>query len=548
MKSTSLSYPFSAAIDRLFTCLRLLFSAILLIACSPSQELDVAWGNRASVLLIGNGDEPQSLDPQMAVGSNDFNIITALFEGLTDLHPETLDVVPGVAESWKVSRDGMRYSFYLRNDAKWSNGEPVTSKDFLFAWERALNPKTASSNAPLFFSIKNAEAYNTGVLTEFSDVGVRALPSRLEVTLESPISYFLAQLSHPVFFPLYKDVIDQHSDDWTRPGNLIGNGAFTLKEWKLNKWVSVKANPHYWDKQNVHLNGIMFFPIEDRFSEERAFRAGNIHLTCTPQMAIEKIQEYQRTNPELLQQTPVYASYYYDINTARKPFNDARVRRALAMAINRKQLVEKVTRGGEIPAGTFVPADPHIFQARHRLRFDPENARKLLTEAGYPNGENFPVFELLINNGEIHRKVATAIQQMWWQHLHIKVELRNMEWKTFINAQNNKDYTISRAGWIADFVHPNTFFETLLSNSSNNDTNWSHSGYDTLVNLARRSSSDAQASELLEKANRILVSEVPVIPLFYPSDNNLVQRSVKGWYPNLLHRHPYKGVYLSSDD
>ncbi|WP_019606081.1 peptide ABC transporter substrate-binding protein [Teredinibacter turnerae] len=531
-------------------CLLGLASAAL-VGCGKGHQTPVQWGIEHQVLLIANGDEPQTLDPKLAIGSNDLNIVRALFECLVELDGTTLEPVPGSAERWEISDDGLQYRFVLRDKLAWSDGTPLNAEDFIYAWRRALNPNSPSPNVELLYPISGVEKYVRGEATDATQLGFSSRGRELTITLRQRTPYFLETLAHPVFAPVPRHIINKcesvagrQCPPWTRPGSLVGNGPFRLHAWELNQRVALEKNAHYWDRENVFLEGIEFIPIEDQLAEERAFRTGQVHLTYTSQMAIEKIAEYRKNRPDVLYQSPNYASYYYIFNTRIPPFDQASVRRALALAIDRDLLVSKVTKGGEIPARDFLPPDKTYFPAPSDALFAPQQARKLLADAGYPGGENFPKIELLYNNGELHRKVAIAIQQMWKAQLNIDTELVNQEWKTFINAQNNKMFRISRAGWIADYQHPNSFLATLTTESSYNDTYWSNKEYDALILSATGRLSTTDAQEIFREATKILRKQMPVIPLFHPMDNNLVHESVQNWTANPMHRHPYKYVYL----
>ncbi|WP_188151278.1 peptide ABC transporter substrate-binding protein [Teredinibacter waterburyi] len=523
------------------------------LACSRQTPTNVEFGNRNQVLFIANGDEPQSLDPHKSVGSPDYNILSALFEGLTSRDPKTLSIIPAAASQWQISTDRLTYTFSLRKNARWSNGDPVTASDFVNAWHRALTPTTANANAYQLFTLKNAEAFYTGAITNFDEVGVTAIdPLTLKVTLETPREYFLETLDYHNFYPLHRSAINSTPlDNWTRPDELVSNGPFTLSEWQLNRVIEVVKNKYYWDVENVKLNAIQFLPISDQQAEERAFRSGQVHLTNTPTMAIEKMETYRQNDPHLLKSSPLYSSYYYVINSQREPFNKVKVRRALAFAIDRQLLVSKITKGGEQVAKHFVPPLEYqefadSLKTHTDPLYQPELAQQLLSEAGYPNGVGFPVKTLLFNSQDNHRKIATAIQQMWAKTLNIKVNLAHQEWKVFSAAQNSMDYDISRAGWIADYLDPGNFYETLLSDSGNNDTGWANTHYDNTVKMAQVTSNSREREQLFATAKQILDTEMPVIPLFYPADNNLVRPEVINWYGNKLHRHPYKSVYLNT--
>lgn len=521
------------------------------IGCSDEKKTNVQIGNENQILFYGNGDEPKSLDPHLTTGSPDNNIIMNLFEGLISKDPATLEPRPGVAESWSISDDGRTYRFKLRENARWSNGDPVVAEDFVYSWKRALTPTVPNEYAYMMFYINGAEDFYTGKTSEFSQVGVRALSAyELEVVLAHPAHFFLQLLDHHSYYPVHRATIEKFgsindpASKWTLPGNLVGNGPFVLKNWEINKVIELVKSETYWDKDAVRLNAAHFFPIEDQQAEERAFRAGQIHLTNTPQMDIEKIQVYRRENPDALRVVPTYASYYYEFNVNRKPFDDARVRRAFALAIDRSLIVNKVTKGGEVPALNFVPPDPIGYQPQVYWQEDVAEAQRLLAEAGYPDGKGFPVFSLLYNTHDNHQKVALAIQQMLKKNLNIDIQLENKEWKVYMIARKNLEHDIVRAGWIADYIDPSNFFDILRSYAGNNNTGWKNSTYDGLMDKIAATSDPAQRNELFEQANHLLAEEMPVLPLYYYSDINLVNTAVQGWYDNVMHFHPLKQVYL----
>ncbi|WP_019601810.1 peptide ABC transporter substrate-binding protein [Teredinibacter turnerae] len=528
-------------------------ASAVIVSCGKGHQTPVQWGIEHQVLLIANGDEPQTLDPKFAIGSNDLNIVRALFESLVELDGTSLEPIPGCAERWEVSEDGLQYRFVLRDNLTWSDGTPIKAEDFIYAWRRALNPSSPSPNVALFYPIAGAENYasNGGGGEGTSQLGVTSEGREITIRLRQRTPYFLETLAHPVFAPVPRHLVDQcenaaaqQCQPWTRPGTMVGNGPFKLNAWELNQRVALEKNAHYWDREHVLLEGIEFIPIENQLAEERAFRTGQVHLTYTSQMAIEKIAEYRKKRPDVLYQSQNYASYYYIFNTRIPPFDQVKVRRALALAIDRELLVSKVTKGGEIPARDLLPPDKTYFPVPSDTLFDPQQARKLLAEAGYPDGADFPQIELLYNNGELHRKVAIAIQQMWKMQLNIRTKLVNQEWKTFIDAQNNKMFSISRAGWIADYQHPTSFLATLTTESAYNDSYWGIKEYDALIESGIVAVSSADAQEIFRQAAKILRKEMPVIPLFHSTDNNLVHESVQNWTPNPMHRHPYKYVYL----
>lgn len=527
------------------------FIFLLLCGCTEKKLSNVEYGNQNQIIYYGNGDEPKSLDPHLTTGSPDNNIIINLFEGLISKDHATLEPQPGVAKSWTISEDGRVYRFQLREEARWSNGDPLTAEDFVYSWRRALTPSVPNAYAYMMYNIEGAEDFHAGKIKDFAQVGVKALSAHeLEVTLTHPAHFFLQLLDHHSYYPIHGPTLEKFggindpASKWTLPGNLVGNGPFVLKNWEINKVIELAKSETYWDKDAVKLRGAHFFPIEDQQAEERAFRTGQIHLTNTPQMDIEKIETYRKKDPDVLRVVPTYASYYYEFNVNRKPFDDARVRRAFALAVDRKLIVEKVTKGGEVPAQSFVPPDPAGYQPQVYWQEDVEEARRLLAEAGYPDGKNFPVYSLMYNTHDNHQKVALAVQQMLKKNLNIDIQLENKEWKVYMMARKNLEHDIVRAGWVADYLDPSNFFDILRSYSGNNNTAWKNAQYDELMNQIAATADAAHRNELFEEANRLLAEEMPVLPLYYYSDLNLVHTSVKGWYDNAMHFHPLKHVYL----
>ncbi len=526
---------------------------LLLAACGEKQATNVEYGIEHQILYYGNGDEPKSLDPHLTTGSPDNNIIMNLSEGLISKDSATLEPTPGVAESWTISDDQRVYTFRLRPNARWSNGDPVTAEDFVFSWRRALTSSVPNEYAYMMFYIAGAEDFYNGKSGDFGQVGVKALEPRvLEVTLKYPASFFLQLLDHHSYYPIHRATleksggIDDPTSKWTLPENFVGNGPFVLKRWEINKVIELVKSDTYWDKAAVKLQAAHFFPIEDQQAEERAFRSGQIHLTNTPQMDIEKIQVYREKNPDVLRIVPTYASYYYAFNLNKKPLDDVRVRRAFALAIDRSMIVEKVTKGGETPSFNFVPPDPVGYQPKVYWQENLEEARRLLAEAGYPDGKGFPVLSILYNTHDNHHKVALAIQQMLKKNLNIDIQLENKEWKVYMTAKKELEHDIVRAGWVADYLDPSNFFDVLRSNSGNNNTAWASAEYDRLMYEITATSEAGRRFELFEAANRLLAEEMPVLPIYYYSDINLVDTSVQGWYDNVMHFHPLKNVYLQA--
>ncbi len=529
-----------------------LFVLLLGISGCTKRETRVAVGNREQTFHIGNGGEPSDLDPHTAIGEIEHDIMLALFEGLVNGDPKTVDPIPGVAERWDISDDGLIYTFHLRKNARWSNGDPLTAHDFYNSYQRALMPSLGNQYSYMLFPVKNAEEFNTGKISDFSQVGFKVLDDHtLRIILQSPTPYFLSLIIHNSWYPVHLPTvekfgkIDDRNNRWTRPQNFVGNGPFVLKEWKVNSHILAEKSSTYWDAAKVKLNKIYFYPTESSDTEERMFRAGQIHTTreC-PQ---PKIQVYKATKPHLIETYPLLSTYYYRINVTRPPLNDKRVRQALTMAIDRKAIVENITRGGQIPAYNLTPPGTGGYNCEAAFSENIDKARKLLAEAGFPDGKNFPKFELLFNTLESHRAIAEAIQQMWMKNLNVEVTLRNEEWKVYLDSTHRMDYFITRAGWGGDYADPNTFLDLMMTGGGNNETGWSNLEYDRLIKAAGATRDQKQRFAAFQKAEAILLDEVPIIPIYFYTRSRLIQPSVKGYYGNLLDQHSFQSVYLEPE-
>ena len=524
-------------------------SALVLSACG-SRESNIESGNRDQILHWGNGAEPQELDPHIVTGVPEHHIIVALLEGLVAKDPATLEPIPATAERWEISADGTVYTFHIRSTARWSNGDALSAEDFVWSWWRALQPSLGNLYNYMYFPILNAEAYATGKLDDFEQVGIKALDSHtLQITLSNPTPYFLQLLDHYSMFPIHRATVekfgeaDERGNQWTRAGNFVGNGPFVLSEWKLNKVVAVDKSPTYWDADQVKLQGIRFYPTENSSTEERMFRAGQLHVTGS--LPADKIAVYKQDAPQHLRISPYLGTYFYRINTSVAQLADKRVRRALAMTIDRQKLVEHITKGGQIPAYAFTPKNTLGYSAEDGFGFDPEAARALLAEAGYANGEGFPPTEILYNTSEGHRKLAVAVQQMWKQHLNIDITLNNQDWKVYLDSESSGNFQISRAGWIGDYVDPNTFLDMWVSDGGNNRTGWSNTRYDELIlKQSPAAPTREQRYTHFREAEAILLDAMPIIPVYYYTSVHLTHSSVKGMPGNLLDYALYKQVYL----
>jgi oligopeptide transport system substrate-binding protein len=541
-------------LDHLSAVLRIILLTGLMFAtagCVPRGGR-VASGDRDQILYWGNGAEPQDLDPQTVTGVPESHIFHALFEGLVSQDPHDLHPIPGVAQSWDISPDGRVYTFHLRQNAKWSNGDPVTSRDFLRSYQRFLSPALAAQYANMFFEdveVVNARAFFEGKIKDFSQVGFAAPDDyTFVIHLVNPAAYFLDMLNNYPAYPVHISTIlkygkfDEKSTRWTRAGNLVGNGPFVLKTWKTQQEVVVTKSPTYWAANRVRLNAIHYVVTEDIDGEEHDFRAHLLHLTYdVPQI---RIDVYKKDYPQFIQISPYLGTYYYKFNVTNPVLKDKRVRRALAMAIDRQAIVKDVARGGQQPAHCFTPPDVAGFTCDSGIPTDIPAAQKLLAAAGYPDGKGLPPVNILINSSQNHRAVAEAIQQMWTRNLHIDARIQNQEWKVYLDSMINLDYCVARAGWIGDYDDPYSFLGIMSTGNGNNNSGFANPEYDRLLRASSAALDRTDRFADLQKAEAILNDEVPILPIYFYTRVYLKQPSVKGWYANNLDVHMPQFIYL----
>ena len=513
--------------------------ALTLSACG-SGEKNVVSGNATGYLHYGNGAEPQGIDPHLVTGVPESHIVRALFEGLAVKNPITLEPEPGVAERWEISPDGTVYTFFINPQAKWSNGEPVTASDYVWSWERALHPETGSLYAYMLFPVVNAEKFASGAFDDFAEVGIKSLDAQtLRISLNAPTPYFLQLMDHYSTFAVHPETVLKFggmSDRftlWTRPENIVSNGAFTLKEWSLNRQIKIEKNPHYWDKSSVALEGVYFYPTENVVSEERMFRSEQLHVTQG--IPLGKIPNYRAVQNSPYVQAPYLGTYYYLINTKKPPVDDVRVRKALSYSIDRDTLTRTVLRDTAIPAYSITPPDTLGYNPPKLFSFDPEQARALLAEAGYPDGQGWPGLEITYNTNEDHRKIAVAVQQMWKDELGIDVSITNQEWKVYLNTVSQGEFQVARRGWIGDYVDANNFLDLFLANGGNNNTGYANAEFDDIIlNQAPKAASREERYQLFFQAETMMMQEMPIIPFYTYTSKRLIHPSVNGIYPNLM--------------
>lgn len=511
-------------------------AAMLLALCMTMPAL-------SAVLHRGNGAEPETLDPHKSTGEAESWIQYDLFEGLVTLDAAG-HLVPGVARHWTLSADGRTYHFDLRPDAKWSDGTPVTADDFVFAWRRLVSPSTGSRYAFFIWPVRNGEKVSKGQAPAES-LGVRALsPHRLEVELETPTGYFLASLQQPSTFPLSHANVKAHGDDFIRPGNLVSNGAFMLAAAVPQSHVKLVRNPHFHAADSVKLDGVYFHSTENRDTELKRFRAGELDVTYDiPDAQIPWLRENM---PSELRLAPFLSSYYYVINLRREPWkSNPDLRAALSLAVDRAIIAEKITRGGEIPSYTVTPPGVSDYTPRQpeyaawtQAQRDAK-ARELIAKAGYgPGGKPLEV-EILFNTSDNHRKVAIALESMWRVKLGVRARLVNREWKVLLaDRAAGKFDDIVRGGWIGDYDDAYSFLSLFRSDvSGQNHAGYANPDYDRLVRDAAGEPDAAKRRALMQQAESMLLADHPVIPIYTYVSSHMVADKVRGWQDNIRDIH-----------
>lgn len=473
-----------------------------------------------------------TLDPQLNEDTSGSDILRDLFEGLTNQDADG-NTIPGVAESWEASEGNTVYTFKLRNNAKWSNGDPVTANDFVYAWRRAADPATASPYSWYMdlMSIKNVSEVLAGDLAP-DQLGVEAVDDyTFKVTLSQALPYFVAMTTHATVFPTHKGTIDTYGDQWTRPENMVSNGAYKLTEWVLKERTTRERNPMYWNNDKTILDKVVTLVINDENVAFTRYQAGELDWTQPP------TGQYPRLKAEMPDETfsvPRLCNYYYTFNlteTGHPAFQDARVRKALAYAVDRNVVVDNVLQAGQFPAYTFTPGAtagfdvPDVDFAGWTQADRDAKAKELLAEAGY-GADNPLKFDMLYNTSEGHKKIATAISAMWKQKLGVEAVLANMEWKTFLDVRGKQDFQLARGAWCGDYNEASTFLDLVQSQSGYNDGKWSNAEVDQLLADAKTS---ADPSANYTRVEQILAEEMPVIPVYHYTANLLLKPTLKGW-------------------
>ncbi|MBI2515639.1 MAG: peptide ABC transporter substrate-binding protein [Opitutae bacterium] len=533
-----------------------LLCLLLTLAGCTRRETPVDAGIRTQTLLIGNGAEPQDLDPQIVTVLTDQNIMMALFEGLTALDEQTTRPVPAAAERWETSADGLTWTFHLRAGLKWSDGEPLTAGDFVAAWQRALDPRLAAENAWYLYAVKNAEAFNTGKLAEPAALGFAAPDEHtIVLTLEHPVPYLPALVSLPAWFPVNPRVIakfgaqSRRDTAWTRAGNHVGNGPFRLVEWSPNARIVVEKNPHHREAAQTKLQQVVFFPVENPDVEERNYRAGQLHVTFN--LPVDKISGWrsagQQNASAQLRLDPILQTFFLRFNTRQSPLDNPAVRRALSLAIDRDILARTVLQGSRQPAHSLTPPGTGGYVSRTRVHTDLATARQLLVDAGYPGGHGLPVFEIQTRNDALNPRLAEALQAMWQRELGIRTTIAPTEQKIWIQNQKTLSYAVTLAAWTADFPDPVTFLGLFTADSAYNWTGWTNVEFDALLARAAVTLDPVQRYELFQQAEKLLLESAPVSPVHFGAQTYLLHPAVKGWVPAPLGFRRYQYLALQTE-
>ncbi len=508
---------------------------------SPSASATTAPPT-AQLLRLSQRSEPATLDPHLATLPDEFFLIRTLTEGLVVPNPDGGPPLPGVAERWETSVDGRTWTFHLRADARWSNGDPVTAADFVYSFRRALTPALGAPKAPLFFVLKNAAAFYRGQLADAAQIGVAAPNARtLVLTLEQPAPHLLALAASGPWLPVHPASVENsggaaaRDGTWTEPGRYVGNGPFVLTEWRKGQHVLVTRNPRYHAASRIQLTGVRHQVYDSGDTEERAFRAAQVDITMA--VPFTKLEHYA---PPILRRQPLHETRYFALNTTRPPLNDVRVRRALALALDRDALVRHVLRGAQRPALSFIPPGLGGYTATAQLRPDAAAARALLAEAGFPDGKGFPKLEVAAWN--VNPAILEALQQMWRHELGIETAIVQREGKVHMAAVIAGDFAIALMPAIPDYDDAAALFDELTTGATGNFGRWSNARYDELAQRARRETDPSRRTALYRAAEEVLLAELPVVPLYFNAQDYLVVPRVSGWRQDALWNRFYEDV------
>ena len=508
------------------------FLSLILLSCGDKHR-------DGKAIYINVGSEPRSIDPALNNAVDGSIYIQHAFEGLAT-RDKNNKIIGGVAESWDISEDGLTYTFHLRENAKWADGQKITADDFVYAWRRAVDPLTAAEYAYQYEPVLNAMDINAGK-KPLESLGVKAIDENtLEVKLATPTAYFIELAAFPTFYPIRKDIIEKYGNDWTlSPDSYLGNGPFILTERRMEDRLVMEKNTNYWNADAIIPQKLVFVLMQNETAAMAGIKEGTIHFANNPPLPdIETLQ-----NEGLMHIAPYIGTYYYCLNWTNKILKDVRIRKALALAIDRNYIVKEVTKAGQIPAAAWVPngindmedaegdfrkvGGDYYSVKEEDFQKNIEEAKRLLAEAGYPDGKGMPIIEFKSNSGN-HIPIFEAIQQMWKEYLNIDSTVSQEEWATFQNTRLNKEFVVARHGWIGDYNDPMTFLGVFLSYSAQNDGGYSNRDYDNNLKIAMSTTDQKVRMEAMHKAETILMQDMGLIPIYFYTDPIMVSKKLKG--------------------
>jgi len=545
----------------------LVLSILVFTGCRPEPRAD---------FVIHNGPEVETIDPQILTGQGDGRVAAALFEGLTRFDPKDAHAIPGLAESWELSPDGRHYTFHLRTNAVWSTGQPITAGDFVWSWNHAVLPETGADYAGFFFYVLHGQEWVTATnRSQLPPLGIRASdPFTVEVDLENPTPFFLELCAMRVMSVVPRFWIERYGDQWIRTDPVPCSGAYQLEYWRPNDRIRLRKNPRYWDAAHVQLKVVDMLPGDSASTAVNLFLTGAVDFIADKNSIPTELYDRLADDPRF-RRFPYLGNYFIRFNTTRPPFQDPRVRRAMALVIDKRRLVERITRLGETPASGLVPpgvpnysASPGVGQnaldAWHQGRNPEEQekayaaaleanaveARELLRQAGYPDGKGFRSFSYMFNaggggGGKMHEQIGVEVQSMLKEKLGLQMELRPVEWKTYLSDMSRLNYDMIRGSWIGDYADPTTFLDCFTSDNGNNRTGWRNAVYDGWVAKAAATPDIDTRRKILRQAESLLVAEeMPIIPIYYY--NGMMAFDPKkfgGIYPTLTDEHPISAIF-----
>ncbi|MFA0229468.1 ABC transporter substrate-binding protein, partial [Vibrio sp. 10N.261.45.A7] len=483
-------------------------------------------------LVRGNGTEVATLDPHKSQGVPESHVIRDLLEGLVNQDGDG-NTIPGVAESWETT-DNKTFTFHLRKNAKWSNGDPVTANDFVYSFQRAVDPLTASPYAWYMEYTKMANAKDiVAGKKDKSELGVRALDDyTLEVTLDTAVPYFVMMMGHTTVKPVHKATVEKFGDQWTKPENFVGNGAFVPNQWVVNERLELVRNENYWDNEHTVLNKVTFLPIENQVAEMNRFLSGELDFTY--EVPNEHFRRLQKEYPEDVNIKGNLCTYYYQFNAQKAPFDDVRVRKAMSYAMNRDIVTKAILGQGQKPAyfltpeitAGFDPVTPEYGQLSQKERI--AEAKRLLEEAGYTKSNPLE-FNLLYNTSENHKKLAVAIASMWKKELGINAKLENQEWKSYLDSKDTGNFDVARAGWCGDYNEASSFLTLMVSQNTTAGQHYKSADYDKVIEKALSSTSEEERTKLYIDAEKLLAKDMPIAPVYQYVTTRLVSPQLGGY-------------------